>query len=248
MASIFGINNNSNNISSLFGSLNTNSTGNTSSFFTDWASIKNGSYKKLANSYYGKTSVKNGSQTNAIIEENKSLIKANSGLKSNTEDVKSAISALSSPSLYEKKTTVDDKGNKTTGYDYEKITKALKSFADSYNSVIDAADDSNNRGVLRNAAAMTKSTAVNQNLLSKIGITIGEDNKLSVDASKVKEAKMSDIFSLFNGSGSYGSMIESSSSSLVNQINAENNKLNSYNAMGGYSQYGAVGNIYDGTY
>lgn len=247
MASIFGINNNSNNISSLFGSLNTNSTGNTSSFFTDWASLKNGSYKKLANSYYGKTSGKK-SIDNAVIEENKSLIKANSGLKSNTEDVKSTISALSSPSLYEKKTTVDDKGNKTTGYDYEKITKALKSFADSYNSVIDAADDSNNRGVLRNAAAMTKSSAVNQNLLSKIGITIGEDNKLSVDASKVKEAKMSDIFSLFNGSGSYGSMIESSAGSLVNQINVENNKLNNYNALGGYSQYGAVGNIYDGTY
>lgn len=244
MSSSYSINNSTTDYSALFSSLSTSSSSSSSSssLLTDWASIKNGSYAKLTKAYYG--------QQNSSVdtEELKQTIKSNTLLKSDATSVKSAVSSLQSESLYQQKTTTDADGKTTTGYDYEKITDALKKFAESYNSVIDSADDSDNSGVLRNAASMTKASAANKNLLESIGITIGEDNKLTVDEEKVKSANITDIKSLFQGGGSYGAQISNSSSELINRLNAENNKLSSYTADGSYSGTSAVGNIYDGTY
>lgn len=243
MASIFGIGSGQNNYSDLFGSLSTNSSSGAGSLFTDWASLKNGSYGKLTKAYYGKQDVKSVSN-----DEAKELIKQNTVLKSGATDMQSALKKLSSVGLYEKVNKKDDKGNENSDYDYDKIVGALKSFAEGYNSIIDKADESDNRGILRNAASMANITAVNQNVLSKIGITVGEDNKLKVDEAKVKEANINDIKSLFMESGSYGSQIDSRGTSLVNYVNAENNKINTYTANGVYNGTSAVGNIYDGTY
>lgn len=247
MSSIFNVSSSSStDYSSLFSSLSTSSSSSsdsTSSLYTDWAALKNGSYQKLAKAYYSQQS-----SDTVDSDEAKSTIKANTALKSDASDVKSAVSSLQSESLYNKKTVTDEDGNTTTDYDYDDIVSALKSFADSYNSVIDAADDSDNSGVLRNAAAMTTATAANENLLSSIGITIGEDNKLTVDEDAVKSANISDIKSLFQGGGSYGSQIESSTSELINKLNAENNKLSSYTSTGSYSTANSAGSLYDGTY
>lgn len=229
--------------SSLFSNLSTSSTSDsTGNLLSDWASIKNGSYGKLTKAYYGKASV---TQTDS--DEAKATIKANTELKSDASDVKNTLASLSSAGLYEK-TTTDADGNSKTGYDYDKIYSNLKSFVEKYNNIIDTADDSDNAGVLRNAASMTKITAVNQNVLSKIGITIGENNKLSISESAVKGANINDIKSLFQGGGSYGSQIEASSTELINKINAENNKLSSYTASGSYDYSASIGKIYDGTY
>ena len=243
MASIFGIGSGQNNYSNLFDSLSTDSSSGSSSLFTDWASLKNGSYSKLAKTYYGKQA-----EQVATDDEVKEMIKGNTLLKSGATDAQSALTKLSSVSLYDKVSKKDDKGNETSDYDYDKIIGALKSFAEGYNRIIDKADESDNKGILRNAAAMANITAVNQNVLSKIGITIGEDNKLKVDEDAVKKANISDIKSLFTGNGSYGSQIDSRATSLTNYINAENNKLNTYTANGGYNGASAAGNIYDGTY
>ena len=243
MSSISGLNGGTD-YSSLFSSLSAGSgtNGANNNLLSDWASLKNGSYGKLTKAYYGKHAAQ------AVSDEAKETIKANTSLKSDATDIRSAVSKLQSASLYEKKTTTDADGNEKTDYDYDKIVGALKDFAEKYNSVIDAADDSDNRGVLRNAVAMTRATATNQNLLSKIGITVDENNKLKVDEEQVKKASVNDIKTLFQGGGSYGSQVESSASEMANKLNAENNKLSSYTANGSYSQSGAIGNIYDGTY
>lgn len=244
MSSVSGLGSGSTDYSSLFSSLNTSeSSGSGSSLLTDWASLKNGSYQKLAKAYYSKNS-----DTSVDSDEAKETIKSNSMLKSNVTDVKSSVSALSAASLYEKKEKKDADGNTTMDYDYDKIVAALKKYVESYNSTIDKADDSDNAGVLRNAAAMTRATASNQNMLSSIGITVGEDNKLELDEEEVKKADITAIKSLFVGGGSYGSQIENSATELINKLNAENNKLSSYTANGSYSTAGAVGGLYDGTY
>lgn len=229
--------------SSLFSSLSTSSSDSSANLLTDWASIKNGSYGKLTKAYYSKTN-----NSSVDTDEVKATVKANSQLKSDASDMKSALSGLSVASLYEKKTTKDEDGNTSSDYDRDKIYKSLKSFVDSYNKVIDAADDSDNKGVLRNAVAMTKATVANKNLLSDIGITIGEDNKLAINETAVKEANINDIKSLFQGGGSYGSQVEASSTEMINKINAENNKLSSYTANGTYDTSATIGSIYDGTY
>ncbi len=247
MSSIFNVGNNggtdySNLFSSMSGSASTQSSGN---MLTDWASLKNGSMKKLTKAYYNKTET---GTKKTVSDEAKEAIKANTAVKSDATDMKSSISSLQAAGTYEKKSKTDADGNTTTDYDYEKITSSLKDFVKSYNSVIGAAVDSENVGVLRNAAAMTRATAANKNLLSSIGISIGENNKLSLDEEAVKKTNINNIKSLFQGGGSYGSQIESSSSELINKINAENNKLSGYTANGSYSTQGASGSLYDGTY
>lgn len=246
MSPISGING-SPDYSSLFGGLTTNnSSSGSTGLLSDWASIKNGSYGKLTKAYYGKD---NNSKASAVnTDDIKATIKGNTMLKSSTNDMKSALSSLESAGLYEKVSKKDADGNETKDYDMDKIVKNLKSFVDGYNSIVENADDSDNKGILRNAASMTKITAANRNVLSKIGITVGEDNKLKLDEETAKKANVTDITSMFQGLGSYGSQIDSRATELVNQINAENNKLNMYTKNGGYGSAAAIGNIYDGTY
>lgn len=229
--------------SGLFNSLSTNSSSTGNNLLSDWASLKNGSYLKLTKAYY-----KNDEAAVASKDEVKEAMKANSSLMADTDKLKSSLLDMESVSLYEKKPMKDADGKETMDYDYDGIYKKLKSFVDSYNSVIDSADDSNNKGVLRNAVSMVTSTALNQNMLGRIGITVGENNKLSIDESAVKSASINDIKTMFKGTGSYGAQIEAGSTEIINKLNAENNKLSSYTASGAYNNSGNVGSLYDGTY
>ena len=56
-------------------------------------------------------------------------------------------------------------------YDWEAITKAVKSFVEDYNDVIEKSGESNSKDVLRNAVWLTGITESNKNVLSKIGIS-----------------------------------------------------------------------------
>lgn len=248
MASISGINSGTTDYSELFDSLSASSSKSSSSsnFLADYASIKNGSYAKLAKAYYGKTS---GSST-VTEEEAAEKVKSNTEVKTNADALKSSANALvNSKTLFSNKVETTDKdGNKTTDYDYDKIYKALKSFVDDYNSVIESGGESENSSVLRNTLSMTKMTKENKDLLEDVGITINEDNTLSIDEETVKKANINDLKSLFSGVGSYADSIATKASNISYKAAYENNKLNSYTASGTYSTTGSVGNIYDGSY
>lgn len=233
--------------SDLFSSLQTNQTDSGSSLYTDWAGLKNGSYAKLVKNYYAKTAV---DSKKAEDLSKKTLIKENNELKATEEGLRSAVSAITGDSeLFTKKvTSKDTDGNTKSDYNFDKIYKNLKSFVDEYNSAVDKGALSDNKSVLRNTLQMTKITKANENLLADVGITIGEDNKLSIDESKVKNAGIGDLKSLFSGTGSYADQIDSRAAEVINNINYENNKLATYTASGTYSSTGAVGNIYDGMY
>lgn len=241
---------NVNDYSYLFQSNNNSSNNNASSMssiLSDWAGLKNGSYFKLTKAYYSK----NSSLPSGLIKSDDSAtVKSNNILKNDAEDLKSSISALTdSQSLYTKKIeTTDADGNKVQNYDYDKLYKAVKGFVDDYNTVLDRGSESNDVTVLRNTLQMTNMTSVNSNQLDNIGISVGADNKLSIDEKAFKASSMSDIKSMFYGSGSYASSIEGKATNIVYAINKQNNKLNTYTASGTYSSAGSIGNIYDGTY
>ncbi len=99
-------------------------------------------------------------------------------------------------------------------YDWAAITKAIKAFVDDYNSVVEQAGDSDTKNVLRNAAWMTGITDKAQNLLSKVGITIGKGNKLELDEDALKEANITTLKSLFTGHGSFADKISQKAGSL----------------------------------
>lgn len=228
--------------SSLFSSLRSDNSSSDSTL-SDWAAIKNGSYGKLTKAYYNKQSSNTVSK-----DEADSLLKSNAEIQSGLSALKNSASELISGKLFsEKVTTEKEDGTSTEDYDYEKIYSALKSFVDDYNSVVDKASESDNNIVLRNTLNLTRMTGANSQMLSKVGITIGDGNKLSIDASTAKEADINDLKSLFEGSGSYAGSVDSYVSNIANAINAENNKLSTYSSSGAYVN-STVGSIYDGTY
>ena len=215
--SSFGISGTSD-YSSLFSSLSTsstNSTNSSSNLLADYASIKNGSYAKLAKSYYGKSS-NSKTAANEKAEAEKATKLELSSTKNASSKLASAASALDDKSLFENKITTKDKdGNETTDYDREKISKLVNNFVDSYNALVKNGGDSTNNSVLRSSLTMVNTTKVNENLLNKAGITIGEDNTLSIDEDALKKADISTLKTLFSGHSSYASNVQSSASSIL---------------------------------
>lgn len=212
-----------NDYSSMFNSLYSSQSGQTNgstSFIGDWASLKNGSMKKLTKAYYAKTAA---GEKAAQSEENKEAVKANNKVKTAATDLKKSVSEV-------------------------KDTDSLKKFVKDYNAMLSAGSDSDSQGVLRNTLSITKLTEAHKNTLSKLGVTIGEDNKLSLNEETAEKASTSDFNSLFKGTGSYGDLVAARTAEAINRANYENNKMNSYTAGGTYSAAGAVGNIYDGSY
>ena len=88
-------------------------------------------------------------------------------------------------------------------YDWDAITKKVKSFIDDYNDVVKEAGESNTKDVLRNASWMTGMTDKTSHLLSKIGITIGKGNKLELDEDELKKADISSLKTVFTGYNSF---------------------------------------------
>lgn len=183
----------------------------------DYAAIRNGSYGKLMKAYYkNKDAEKSQSQTtDKDTKQNLTLT------KSYADSLKKSAAALMDPDLWEKKSvTVKDEetgeSKVTKDYDRDAITKAVKSFVDSYNSVLSKVSDSDNNSILRNGVSMVNTTdRTASKLLAKVGITIGEDNKLVVDEEKLKSAKISDLTTLFTGSGSYADQISTKASAIA---------------------------------
>lgn len=250
MATISGYDSSS--ISSLFSGLSTNNNNSSSSNFlgislTDYSSIRSGSYYKLMKNYYAEeVESKISSSTSTSKDSAKTLAQ----IETAAEDLKSSTDALlekGTKSLFKKKEITDDKGNTTIGYDTDAIYKAVKEFADDYNSMIDKADDSNVTGILNATSSMVRGTKANSSMLSKIGITIGADNKLSVDETAFKKADMGTVKSMFNTQGSYGYQVSTQASMANYYAENEASKSNTYGNKGMYTYNYSTGEIYNTT-
>lgn len=186
-----------------------NSSGN---LLSDYASIKNGSYGKLLKAYYAEQDAENASMSGDSAQKLTLM-------RSSADSLKKSADALNNSSLWEKKKIKkkdEETGEETEAedYDWTAITKAVKSFVDDYNSVVEQAGDSDTKNVLRNAAWLTGITDKAGNLLSKVGITIGKGNKLELDEDALKEANISTLKSLFMGHGSFADKISQKADSI----------------------------------
>jgi flagellar capping protein FliD len=242
----------SNSISSLFSSLNHTSNTASGLDFGMLASIRNGSYKKLVTAYYDnqKTNSSTGSAGKTDqTDTSGAAAKANAvSVRDAAISLRDAADGLNSRNLWEKKTTTDSKGNTTTDYDKDAINKAITSFVTDYNSLVDATGKSTNNNVLKSAATMVGYTKANKDLLSSIGITIGSNNKLTVDESQLKNADLTTVKSVFTGAGSYGRTVSGSASSTyayaVSQL-AQQATAGTYTSDGSYKYIsGAIYNTY----
>ena len=221
MSGINGLNDYSNkyntnvDYSYLFGGTQNVSTGGTFSL-NDYASIKNGSYKKLMKAYYAKQDADKTSSGKDTVQ--KSTI-----MKTGADALKKSSDALMNNALWEKKkiTKIDENTGEeiqTEEYDYEAITKAVKSFVEDYNDVIDEAGESNSKEVLRNTVWMIGNTDANKNMLEKIGISIGKGNKMELDEEKLKKADINTLKTIFTGHNSFANKISMKANSISNAV------------------------------
>lgn len=171
----------------------------------DYASIKNGSYRKLLASNYA-------NEEKAAAEAKKTDTKQSlTAISDTASGLKNSIDAVQK--LFE--TKKDENGFKHVSYDEDKMYKAIKDFIDNYNSTIDEASKSDNKTLLRAAKNMVSFTEANKNALDDIGITVGSDNKLSIDKDKFKDASKGSVQSIFQSSGGYAEQISAKASSLA---------------------------------
>jgi hypothetical protein len=223
-------NSNSDLFSSLWGTSSSSSSSSSGlySLLGDYSSVKNGSYYKLAKQYYASES--SSSSSSGTSDEKTTKL-----AQSSAESAVTSLNALTKSSLYKKVTTTDEDGNTTEDYDKSAILKNLKSFVDDYNDVIENAGESDNNTVLKNTVRLTNETKVYESALAKIGISIGSDNKLTIDEDAFAEADMQDAKNLFTGSTSFATNTQKE---LLQIYNATTSALNSSGSI--YSSSGVT--------
>ena len=232
MAIYFGLNTDT--ASSLFSSLSSSnsSTNQTFSLLGDYASIKSGSYKKLLSAYYALDSdSQKASTTNTKLTEK---------LDSESwKEVASDISSLKSSAgtLIETEITEENRSD---------IEKEISTFIKSYNEVLDSSSDVSSSSLSKKTEWMTRITGNYSDALEKIGITVKEDDTLSLDSEVLSKASLKDIESVFSDSNSYAGQVNSAVN-LMAQVASNSGSSNTaslYTSSGTYSNLSSS-SLYD---
>ena len=139
---------------------------------------------------------------------------ASTGKKDEDSDTKTSDSkmAASASTLYKSleklSNTKIDNDHKDSAYD------ALFAFIKDYNALLKDAEKSENTKVTNQVDYLKNLVSNNKSAFAKIGITVKSDKSLSIDEDKFKEADMSDVKSLFEGSYSFAEKMQD----RINQI------------------------------
>ena len=220
-----------------------------SSFYgnlSQYNSIKSGAYRKALKSYY-----KNDAQNNRTDASDEAKPSKQTGSKLDTSNVSLSTTKAAAKDLASsaKKLTGNDKNSvfaDKNKYDKDEAYKAVNDFVSNYNDTVDALKKTSNTTVSNAGSSMTRMTDVMSKGLSKIGINVGSDGKMSIDEDAFKNANASDVRSMFNGSGSYASIVESSASRIATQASNQLSQANGamYGMDGYYSSFNA-GSMYN---
>ncbi len=236
------------NYSTLFGSLNTSDNGMAGINFSDYASIKNGSYGKLLKAYYAKDDVASDKKSNTKVDADKAS--EYSAVSSAAKDAAKAADALISKgteSLFKEKdiVSVDEEGKEVTtrGYDMNAIYKSVKSFADKYNAFINKAKKSSSDKVAREADSLANQMNGYYSKLKSVGIEINDNDTLSIDEETFKKSDIGTLKSLFNGNQSTAYQVASKISMIGTTATSEANSAKGYTSAATYADSYSVGNL-----
>ena len=124
------------------------------------------------------------------------------------------------------KTKTDGAGHSYVDYDTDEVYKAVKDFVNDYNDFLDSASEADTTKLLRAAKNMVSYTKASENVLKAIGITIGSDNKLSVDEDKFKEASKARVQSVFQSTGGFAYQVKAKASTVSNDADDMAKRVN----------------------
>ena len=244
----------SSSVSTLFSSLGSSKSTGSGLFginLSEYASIRSGSYGKLMRSYFSMDSTKGTSKSD---DSTKNTIEDLATTTSTSKDSTKTLAAIesdakeltdSAKALYTRsnnKVFTKDSGG---SYDTDKIYKAVKRFADDYNSMRDTAGKSSTNRISRSVSSMKNETSYNEKPLKEIGITVDEKTgRLSVDETTFKSADTEKIKNLFNGTGSYAYSVATKAAMTESYAKSEAAKSNTYTKNGTYNYNYNSGNIF----
>ena len=244
----------SSSVSTLFSSLGSSKSTGSGLFginLSEYASIRSGSYGKLMRSYFSMDSTKGTSKSD---DSTKNTIEDLATTTSTSKDSTKTLAAIesdakeltdSAKALYTRsnnKVFTKDSGG---SYDTDKIYKAIKRFADDYNSMLDTAGKSSTNRISRSVSSMKNETSYHEKPLKEIGITVDEKTgKLSVDETTFKSADTEKIKNLFNGTGSYAYSVATKAAMTESYAKSEAAKSNTYTKNGTYNYNYNSGNIF----
>lgn len=270
MATISGYDSSS--LGVLFSSLNNNKTGNGMTDllginYSDYHTIRNGSYFKLLKSYYSidssdevkkivnndkdedekKTDSKSEStSTSTSTSTSKDSAETISKVESATDELSAAtdtLMATGKTSLFNATEVTDKDGNVTEKYDTDKIYKAVNDFVTDYNALMDSALSAKSANIKGAAERMSRITGYNEESLDKIGITV-ENGKLKIDEKAFKAADIADVKKVFNTESGYVAQVDTQTSMIAYYAENEASKSNTYSNTGAYTNNYNTGTMY----
>lgn len=210
------------NVSILFKSLNTSN--NLNFNFSDYNSIRNGSYKKLVKAYYAESDTSNKASSTTKKKNTDTDTTGLTKMKKEADSLKKSADSLSDSDMWKM----------TNGsYDTDKIVSAVKDFAEDYNSVIEQSKKVDNKNVSQYTSYMTSLGNTLSGSLSKIGISFETNGKMSVDEDTLKNADSKNLKSLLSGTNSYAGQVAQKASNISSSalrstsIYSENGTLSS---------------------
>ena len=198
-------------VDTFFGTSST-SGGSLLSSIGDLQMIQKGAYKKAMKAYVAKLKSSDSAETikNSGTADSGTKL---SGLKSSSQKLYQAANDLKNASY----------GDNTKAED---LLDKAKNFVSQYNSVLGTTKSMNSYSILQTAVWGTEQMNLSQGLLNKVGITINDDNTLSLDETKFKAANMSDLKALFSGSGSLADRVAQKASTLYDVWHVDLTKKN----------------------
>lgn len=227
----------------LFGSKSSISAGSflSASNFGDLSLMRSGVYTKMLKSYYAKqtsstdktsSSGKNSSSEDYLNTINDKISK----LKTSTSD--EALSNIKSEADQMKKAA-----DAVTAIDYDKtsgdvVYSKVKDLVNTYNSLAKQTGKSDLVSISQSRTWMVNDTKAHEAQWNKIGITIEDDQTLTIDEKKFKEASTSDIKNFLSGASGYASRLSTKANGFY-QLASNQLTLNSGTSL--YNKYGLLG-------
>lgn len=208
---------------------------------TNYATIKNGVFFNALKNYYNNKKQDASSTEDKEILQSKNLSNFKDTLSNIKGDENSIKLAINSAKSSARVNAINGSSDKSY---MDKVVNAVSDFANSFNDMLDNTKDLTSTKVLRNVVLMTDTTNFNSQSLSEIGITVGSNNRLSVDKDKLKNADINQIESVF-GHNSYGEYIAQKSSSLNSVCASEIKSAKNLETLDKLSSYS---NKYSGSY
>ena len=237
---------NSDSIGMLFSSVgnrnsvtNRNSLYSMTSLLSDYSSKKSGAYGKLIKAYYAKQAEDDSSTSTGKTTDKTSTS------TSTAEDSTKVLSSVqtAAKALYDTSEALREEARSADNID--ELYESVSAYVADYNKTIDAAGSSNTDTIKSNLKDMIFATSTNSKLLSNIGITVGEDNKLILDEEKFKAASLSSAKTLFTGAGSYVYDVALEAAMMNSNAEYQASKANTYSTDGSYSNNFTTGDMFD---